>query len=407
MKFHELKEILANVQKYPGTKKVEPGPMINAGYPSNFNLSFAWYEWTKKEGQEGPNKQYVSFAGEMFYTKSQPCIRPQDWKTIIENDESKYRYLSYFHMADVSGLIARMDPKYRKEIGVFAINSLIEFFKNQNIDLKNIFVTYSAGGKVSELTAGKYTFDKNIKPDPFYDDWISAGIPKENMTADTTRDTLLALKNYSRPSPWGYRNEINYKHNGKLLDIATIEHLVFEPVFDEQMNIIDVVDYRHTFSISAVGMERTLMALNGFDDIRQIDIIAPIYEMVQLKIKEMSDEDADVLIQSLRPIQAIVTDGGQWKNLNNRRKEIARAFYMEFANIWGKYNLKMEDVLLDDLLNLNAELLKNDKMKDSIESVKMEIRERLLSLASNKHLPKEKRDSYNKIFTPKGMDSEY
>mgnify|MGYP001559797182 CR=1 FL=1 len=397
MKFFELKEILANVTKYPGTVKVDSAPMINEGYPSNFNLSFAYYEWTQKEGQKGSAKQYISFSGEMFYTKCQPCIRPQDWKTIVENGENKYRYLSYFHMADVSGLMAKINPATRKEIGIFAINSLVGFFKSQNIDLEDIFVAYCAGGKVSDLTAGKYTFNKIIEPDPFYDEWIKSGISKENMISDETRDTLLSLRSYSRPSPWGYRNEIFCKHNGKLLDIATIEHLCFEPIFDEQMNIIDITDYRHAFSISAVGVERLLMVLNNFDDVRKVDIIAPLFEMIRSKIEKINDEEADILVQTIRPIQAIITDGGQWQNLNSRRKEIARTFYMEFADIWGKYNLKIDDSLLTNFLILKAELLENDKMKNSVESVKMEISERILSLADNKHLSDEQRKNYRNV----------
>ncbi|MDO8183879.1 MAG: hypothetical protein Q7T49_02750 [bacterium] len=398
MEFHKLKELLSKVEKYPGTVSIDPGPIINEGYPSNFNLSFAWYEWTKKEGVKGSKKQYISFAGDMFYTKCQPCIRFQDWKTIVENGQNKYRYLSYFHMADVSGLMAKIDSSSRKEIGVFAIKSLLSFFESQNIDLKNIFVSYCVGGKVSKLTAGKYTFDKNIESDPFYDDWIKLGISKENMIADETRDTLLSLKNYSRPSPWGYRNEIFCKHNGKLLDIATIEHLVFEPIFDEQMDIVNITDYRHAFSISAVGVERLLMVLNNFNDIRQVDIIAPLYELIRSKIEKISEEDIDTLVQTLRPIQAIlITDEGKWKNLNSRRKEIARSFYLEFADVWAKYNLKIGDSLLTDFLNLNAELLKNDKMKNRVESVKIELEERILTLAKNKHLSEEARHKLREL----------
>lgn len=397
MDFHKLKKLLADLPKYPGTVKVNPGPMINEGYPSNFNLSFAYYEWTQNEGQKGDAKQYISFAGEMFYTKCQPCIRPQDWRSIVENDTNKYRYLSYFHMADVSGLIARMDPKYRKEIGVFAINSLIDLFKKLKLDLNKVNVAYCAGGKIADLTDGKYTFDKIVAPDPFYDEWIKAGISKENMLPDKTRDTLLSLRNYSRPSPWGYRNEIFYNHHGKLLDIATIEHLCYEPVFDEEMNTIDILDYRHAFSISATGVERLLMVLNDFDDVRSVDIVAPLFDFVKANISKISEEDADILVQTIRPIQAIITDGGKWQNLNSRRKEVARAFYIEFGKIWSKYDLKLHDQLLIDLFDLNADLLKNKAYKKAIPEIISELTERIKSLSENKHLPTEERENYKEI----------
>lgn len=397
MDFHELKQKLANLPKYPGTVIVPPGPMINEGYPSNFNLSFAYYEWTKEEGQTGPSKQYISFAGEMFYTKCQPCIRPQDWRTIIENGENKYRYLSYFHMADISGLIARMNPECRKEIGTFAITSLVDFFKELKLDLNNVFIAYCAGGKVIDLTDGKYTFDKEVARDSFFTEWLKAGIPEANMIPDKTRDTLLSLRNYSRPSPWGYRNEIFYKHQGKLLDIATIEHLCFEPVFDEKMNTTDINDYRHAFSISATGVERLLMVLNDFDDVRKVDILAPLYELVNSQVENISIVDTDILVQTIRPIQAIIADGGLWKTLNSRRKEIARAFYMEFANVLNKYILKIDDQIIIDLLSLNADLLKEERYKDAIPAIISELKERVISLSGNKDLPVEMRENYKKI----------
>lgn len=393
MNFNELKEKLSNLPKYPGTTQVNSAPMINEGYPSNFNLSFAYYEWTQKEGQKGSAKQYISFAGDMFYSKCQPCIRTQDWKTIVENGKDKYRYLSYFHMMDVSGLIARTDPEYQIEIGNFAINSLITLFKELDLDLNKVHIAYCGGGKVSDLSNGKYTFDKNVPRDPFYDEWIRVGIPEKNMVCDKTRDTFLSLRNYSRPSPWGYRNEIFYKHKGKLLDIATIEHLCFEPVFDEQMNIIDIIDYRHSFSISAVGMERLLVVLNHLDDIRQVDILEPLFDYIRNSIDGVTDRDADILIQTIRPIQAIISDGGQWKNLNSRRKELMRAFYMEFANICSKYNINVGNNIIVDLLKMNADLLSNNKYNDDIPKILEEIRERITFLSNNKHLPEKLRAS--------------
>lgn len=401
--FKQLKSDLAQVSKYPGTVPVVPAPIINEGYPSNFNLSFAWYEWTKKEGQQGPSKQYVSFVGDMFYTKCQPCIRHQDWKTIVENDKDKYRYLSYFHMADVSGLIAKTDFLQRKEIGTFAIRSLLQFFKDKEIDLKNIFVAYCAGGKVADLTDGKYIFDRYIEKDPFYDDWINAGIPENNMISDATRDTLLSLRNYSRPSPWGYRNEVFCIHDGKLLDIATVEHLCFEPVFNEQKDIVDIAEYRHAFSISAVGVERLLMVLNNLNDIRKVDIVAPLYDLVKERVWGINDEDVDIFVQTLRSIQAVITDGGTWKSLNNRRKEIVRGFYVELADVFSRYGLKMSDSLVTDFLILNAQLLENEEMENAIESVKIEIQERIMSLVSNKHLPEERRSRFRDIVS----DNEY
>ncbi len=397
--FHQLLLNLCQAKKYPGTKQIDPAPLINEGYPSNFNLSFAYYEWTKKEGQTGPNQQYISFAGDMFYSKYQPCFRYNDWRQVCESENgSRNKHLSYFHMADVSGLMARSDKKYQKTIGEFSIKALLKFIECLGLNTENVYVSFCTGGSVRTLTANKYLFSKNIGMDPFIDTWIECGLPKANLIPDQTRDTLLALRNYARPSPWGYRNEVYYKlHNGELLDIATVEHLCFEPTFDERMNIIDLNQYQHSFSVSAVGVERLLVALNNLNDIRDVNIIKPLYEYICKEHGNISQKDADVIIQTIRPMQAVISDGGKWRALNPRRKEIMRHLYSKLADELAKYQQPVTGPLLQHLLALNAELLQNKVLKLQISSVLMEIRERIDSLSVNKHLDQNKRLSYTRI----------
>ena len=406
--FKQLQEKLLNWEKYPGCEKFPSGPMINEGFPTNFNLSFSWYEWIEEnKGVSGDKIQYIDFNKDLVYSKTQPCIRPQDWKKLIDNQENKYRYLSYFHMTDVSGFMTATGKEKREEFAKFSIKSLLDFFKDQGLDLSKVYVSYLAGGEVSELTAGKYNFDFYVPEDPFLEEWIKNGVPRENMMPDKSRNTLLALKNYSRPTPWGYRNEIHYKHNGKLLDIATIEHITFKPLFDSDMNIVGLTDYQNSISASVVGVERLLMVLNDYKDIREVDIIQPIYDLLYTKVEAMSEYDADMIVQALRPVHAIVADGGHWSALNKRRREIIRSFYMEFADAWSRNNLNIHDPLLRELLELNAELLGYEKLQNSIDDTIEEIKSRIEIMSKNKHLPTEVRERYKVIFTNEFMGGDY
>ncbi len=400
VKFWDLIEKAKNFPKFPGTKYKAPGPMIHGGFPSAFNMSFAWNEWINEENQE---VQYIDFTGNNTFSKYQPCIRHQDLESIISNKPNKYRYLSYFHMADVSGFIAEEGIKNKEKAEKFAIKSLLDFYKEIGLDLKKVHPVYLSGGTVKELTEGKYNFDFEVPQDPYYQYWIDNGILKENMIPDKSRDTFLALRNYYRPSPWGYRNEVLYEHNGKLLDISTIEFLRWEPVFDEEMKIINLKPYNHIVTASAIGVERILMALNGFKDIREIDLVKPLYDLMKKEYPKMKEYKADSLIQSLRAVQSIVADGGRWKNLNSRRREIVRMMYFQIIDTISEEEITFSSI--KKLLSLNAELLKNEKMKESQDDVLEEIKERIESNAKNKHLPAEKRFQSRDIL--KKLQEEY
>src|SRR5690606_1340516 len=113
-----------------------------------------------------------------------------------------------------------------KEVHSFQLRRLIDILTKLGLKKEKIFPSYHTGGKISEVTKGKYVFDFKIPEDSFTKkEFIKLGIPEENLIPDSTRDTFLSL-HLHMPTPWGYRNEINYnigtKENPILLDIATL-----------------------------------------------------------------------------------------------------------------------------------------------------------------------------------------
>lgn len=368
MTIKEIRDKIINFPKYPGTKNFPNAPVIHEGFPSCFNLSLAEFEIIKEF-----NGQYLHYDHDFIYSKIQPCIRHQDWKTIENNDTHRYRYLSLFDMADVSGLIIKKNNSDQDELSKFSIKSFLEFIESVGLKKENLRISYFSGDTVRNATEGKYEIDKEVREDPMKSYWVSLGIKEDQLISDKTRDTFLALNIFGLPTPWGYRNEINYLHQGKLLDIGTVEYMKFQPIFSGD-KIVDIESFEHALSVSAVGIERISMAVNGFENIWQIDTVWPLVEKIMDASKNKNEIQAMISVQALRSIHRIVTDGGEYKNLNKRRKEYIRMFYKALLSNFKKLEIDLTNNFLVDLLNDNAELQSYyPEMKKSIEKTIREI----------------------------------
>jgi len=177
---------------------------------------------------------------------------------------------------------------------------------------------------IRQLTEGKYDFDFYVPDDPNLHYYKKAGVPEGNFLPAQNRDGFLALNVYGRPTPWGYRNEIFYKYKGRLLDVGTFESLVFEPIFDENQQICGLKPYNYMLVVSAIGVERVLMVINGLSDVNQLEIISEPAAILRPYIDPLS---AIQLIQTLRTIQLIVADGGIWGKLSKRQRQKIKDFY--------------------------------------------------------------------------------
>ena len=122
MNSKDLREIIKSLIRPEDCVFLDPAPVIHEGFPSCFNLSFAEYElFHRYDGQ------YLRFDSDYVFSKSQPCIRHQDWETIVEDENNRYRYLSLFEMVDISGFILRKDGSNKDKNDYFAIENFIKF----------------------------------------------------------------------------------------------------------------------------------------------------------------------------------------------------------------------------------------------------------------------------------------
>ena len=204
MSYKKLREFLANTEKYPNCKKFQRAPLIHKGFPGTFNLSFTEYDMFRLYGG------YSKFSEDLIFSTIQSCVRPQDITENIKEGKNLWKYLGVFEMSDVAGQITLSKKENIKKIHTWQLNNLIEICVNLGLRKEKIYPSYCKGGDIAKITNGKYTFNFKVPEDTLTKEaFIEAGIPKENLIPDETRDTFLSL-HINMPTPWGYRNEINY-----------------------------------------------------------------------------------------------------------------------------------------------------------------------------------------------------
>ncbi len=371
MKIQEIREQLQNFPKYPGTKKYPPASVCNSGFPSCFNVSMTEAEMHKLWGQ------YLKYDCDLIYSKIQPVIRHNDWQIILNDTENRYRYLSVFDMADVAGLIIQKGNAKHREAVEFSINSMLSFIKSLSLDLNKIRVAYFEETNIDEATDGKYKLNKNFPTDPMFTYWEnSSGLKKNQFIANHNRDTMLSLNIFGLPTPWGYRNEIFYEHQGRLLDIGTVEHLMYAPVFNEQKEVVDIKPFEHSIAVTGVGVERILMVVNDISNVWDIDTIKPLVEKVE-KLFNLDEIKAMQVVQALRVIHRIIADCNFYANLGNKsRKKYFTKFFKTVA--------KHIDFNTENLRKIEELLILNSKLQPFYPELKLSISQTLVELKQRK-----------------------
>lgn len=117
------------------------------------------------------------------------------------------------------------------------------------------------------------------------------------------------------PTPWGYRNEINYnigtKEEPTLLDIATLEYFIWLPVFKNKetyKNIVGLKEFPHTASIGAFGVERLCVAINGLKGVYEIDYLKAFYSLFRKIYPNLTDEQRIKAGEVIRTLHRIYSD---------------------------------------------------------------------------------------------------
>lgn len=293
VKYADLRKKVQNMEKFTGCVKIDKPPVINNGFPGQFNLSFTEQPWLDEYGK------YIDFDHNYIFSTIPSCIRYSDLydeRTKQSNltGNNAWKYLGVFEMADLAGMASlKGTEKDVYSMQLKQAKNLIDLLTEFGIDKNRIFPTYQPAMKLSDVPIktqnSKYSFEFNIPEDKLGKKvFLELGIPEENITPDYSGAPLLQLNLSKRcergimrvPSPWGYRNEINFNlgtlANPQFLDIGTLERFAYKPLFDNE-KIISLSEIDDTVSIGGVGLERLCMAVNGLDRVQDVDFIKPLY----------------------------------------------------------------------------------------------------------------------------------
>jgi len=328
--YKKLRKFLANSDKYPKCKKYKRAPLIHQGFPGTFNLSFTEYDMFREFGG------YSNFHKDQIFSTIQSCIRPQDILENLKYGKEIWKYLGIFEISDIAGEISLSKKGDIEKIHTWQLNKLIELLVKLGLEKKKIYPSYCKGGDVAKITQGKYTFDFKVPEDTLTKEaFIKAGIPKENLIPDKTRDTFLSL-HINMLTPWGYRNEINYnigtKENPKLLDIATLEYFLWLPTYSckkrTAKNINGLKEFKHTINIGGIGIERLYVAVNGLNTIKDVDYIQKFYDLFRKLYPNLTEEQRIKAGEILRTIHRIYADYVNYKisSMGRNRSEKIRKF---------------------------------------------------------------------------------
>lgn len=347
MIYEELRYIVSTFPKYPGTEIIAPAPIIHEGFPGNFNMSFTEYEMiVKGSGQMlDPHHDYI-------FSKIQPCIRFNDFLS-LDSGEWTGRHLALFDMADVGGLVYLKDKAFEQEnLARHSVQSMCTFLiGTMGFDPKKLKISYFPGGLVSNATAGKYTFERYIAPDPTLKYWFACGLTHDNFMPEISRNTFLALNVYGSPTPWGYRNEIHLEHKAQLWDIGTIENCAFRPLFDGSREISGITDFNHAMSGSAVGLERILTIKNDLETVSDLPKIQSLIQAVR-KHSKTSDLQAEfIIVEGLRALNIILSVCETYSRLSERRKDKFKKILSIIREHSKKIELNLNEYFFSDYLN--------------------------------------------------------
>ncbi len=331
MTYQEFREKIINLPKYPGCKTIERCPLVTPGFPGAFNMSFGEDPILKEFGK------YQFFDHDAIFSTIQKVIRHNDVFDGVKTHPEKY--LGVFEMADIFGLILLKEKIDFKDLQEKQVEATIKLLTSLGIKKENIYPKYCGGGSVEKLTAGKYNFKFKVPEDTItLKALLKNGIPSNNIKKDYTRDTLLALNLASGNIAWGYRTEIEIMIDGKLLDIATLEIFMWDPIIDDK-KIIGLKDITYTLALTVTGVERLYLATNNLSDVRDIEHIKKLYKL--------ANEDS-VQVEYLRTLHSIFSDQEKYGLKFGKHRQV-------YINRMAR-EINFSSEMIKRLLELNSKL---------------------------------------------------
>jgi hypothetical protein len=308
IRYAELRDRVQSWPKYEGCQRLPRAPLVTSAFPGAFNMSFTEHHWIAELGG------YLDWDHDFVFSTVQTCVRLGDFDRLASEDGALY--LGAFELADLGGAIALQSRPDYGALQRWQVAQLVALLDELGIGPERIHASYSAGGRVADMTAGRYHFEQQIPPDDLSRDaLLEAGVPETNLTTDATRATLLAL-HVHRPTPWGYRSELHVEVEApsgrQLVEVASLEYFLWRPRFRDgrhhRAEIVGLAPLETGAAVLGIGLERLAMVANGLRRIQEVDYLQPFYDALET-ILGRPLRPADYLTgESLRALHRIYAD---------------------------------------------------------------------------------------------------
>jgi len=352
--------------------------LINRGFPSTFNLSFAEDFWTRML-EEIPGGKIDKFYNYLQlpphgFSAIAPVIRMEDLEKILKKSQT---HLLFFHMVSINGCAVTEDNNAYE----FFIINFFDFLERIGLDPKKFLITIHPGNET--MTKHNVTFQ--IPPNKTLKFFKSLAKEKGFQLKMINKETFLALKLFGSPTPWGFRNEIFYRWNNNLVDIATFEWLYFSPEFDIKDGKIvytKITQWDKMAALDGIGFERFLFILNNLKSVYDLPPFIEIERIIFQKSQIQKEFGARLMGQLLLALSAIFCEvggfsrkhlgGGRRKNSINTLLyyffitkdilkteidiELLRTIFLAYNNYFHFEDLKLDMTTLSNLVSaLNEE----------------------------------------------------
>lgn len=344
----QLRKYLNKNALKQGIEIIPKSSVVSWSYPGQFayclNEEFIWDKFGS-----------LIDCPEIHFHKIQPVIRWDDFIDYFNNKEDKY-HLSSFNMATISG--GHIIPlKNASNFIAQSYSGILEFLTETiGLDKSRLKVTYFSGSHLSKIGANKegknrFSFEYYFPEDKeSKETLLNLGLKDDQVVPDNSRDCFL-IPNWicGEVAPWGYRNEINYRTDSGLVDIATVERLIWRPIYNNG-KITGVEDWGKVFVINGSGLERLVMLANNLESVFEIESIKPLYDFLGSK----KYNSPKLIIESARIAQRIIADTGG--DLTDKRspgtaRDRKRKFNFLLKTLAGADNSDLRQIF-----TLNADL---------------------------------------------------
>lgn len=322
MKLVEVAKKLNSYHKTLLVPRVKQTSVVSPLFPGQFNYCLDEMHIFEKY------KNFINIHNDEHFQKIQSAIRLADFDTYFSDSGTKSAYhLGAFTIGTINGGHIK-DRKKEEELYRKSVFGVIDFLtKYIGLEKNRLRISYFSGGATArEVEASRKRPDSKLKVETKFrieEDTLAktvlldTGLRVEQLIPNNTRDNFLTTNWDITIAPWGYRNEILYVlDNGNLLDIATIERLIFEPVVENRDGInyvIDIKPWNRCFVIDACGIERVALASSAYENIFEV-----------LDFEAMLNIGLTVAqVESIRILHRVYTDSS-WEKMGseNRREKL-------------------------------------------------------------------------------------